>query len=623
MLSREGMLREAAPLGLTPTPSPPHKGEGGASPPMPCRRPVGCRRFRNPLPLVGRGKGWGSGRRALPTAIVAAALLLVFAPPAFAAAPCPPGTADYPPFYQSADLVDSAIAKVADYPASTEKLTGITVPHHLLADRLVALGFKAASGFSYKRIVILTPDHFRGTQKPFATTTRGFEEIDGQVTTDVAAVAELLKAGAWIEESCLFGRDHGIRAMLPFVRRYFPDTPIVPVAMSVYAARADWDRMAAALAPLVDRETLVVESTDFSHYLPEHEARRHDQQTLNVIASGSLDAIAALKQPEHADSVGLLYFQMRLQKQLFGAAPLVIANQNSQHYSTAHVDSTTSYLVILFGAFGRGYNDPPLPETQAYYFAGDVNFGRAMKKVLLDEETAKRVADEILARTRGRPLIVNLEGVILPNVPEAVDDMTLAMPADLALSWLKRLNVAGAGLANNHALDLGPSGYTETTRALDEAGIRWFGQGDVLEMPGLDVVGLSDIDTNGSEHIDLLTPALLDGLVRPDATRPVVAFVHWGREYIAEPSPRERELADQMRLRSVAAIIGAHPHVASAGVTALAGGDVAEVYSLGNFLFDQSAERASGTMVELRVFDAGTVFMRLIPLPNFFDMGKG
>jgi poly-gamma-glutamate capsule biosynthesis protein CapA/YwtB (metallophosphatase superfamily) len=73
----------------------------------------------------------------------------------------------------------------------------------------------------------------------------------------------------------------------------------------------------------------------------------------------------------------------------------------------------------------------------------------------------------------------------------------------------------------------------------------------------------------------------------------------------------------------VAAIIGAHPHVASAGVTALAGGDVAEVYSLGNFLFDQSAERASGTMVELRVFDAGTVFMRLIPLPNFFDMGKG
>ena len=101
-----------------------------------------------------------------------------------------------------------------------------------------------------------------------------------------------------------------------------------------------------------------------------------------------------------------------------------------------------------------------------------------------------------------------------------------------------------------------------------------------------------------------------------------MAFVHWGREYIAEPSRREDMLADEMRLRSVSAIIGAHPHVASAGVTALGGGDVAEVYSLGNFLFDQSASRASGALVEMRIFEQGTVFMRNIPLPNFFDMRR-
>jgi AmmeMemoRadiSam system protein B len=562
-------------------------------------------------------------RVASTAAIVALALSTHFALPALAAVPCPAGDADYPPFYQSADLFEHAVETVADYPASNEKLTGITVPHHLLADRLVALGFKAASGFSYKRIVILTPDHFRGTEKPFATTVRGFDDVDGKTQTDKAAVGQLLKAGDWIEESCLFGKDHGIRAMLPFVRHYFPGTPIVPVALSIHATRADWDRMAAALAPLVDRDTLIVESTDFSHYLPQHVARRFDQQTLNVLASGSLDAIAALQQPQHADSVGMLYIQTKLQKELFGAAPLVIANENSQRYAKTYVDSTTSYLVVLFGSFGPSYNDPDLPEAKTYYFAGDVNFGRSMKMVLLDEDAGNRIAGEILARTKGRPLIVNLEGVILPNVPEAIDDMTLAMPEDLTVSWLKRLGVAGAGLANNHALDLGAAGYAETTGALDRAGIGWFGQGDTLSLPGLDVVGLTDIDTNGSEHFDLVTPDLLDRLVRPDATRAVVAFVHWGREYVGEPSEREKDLADQMRLRSVSAIIGGHPHVASSGVIALAGGDVGEVYSLGNFLFDQSAARSSGMMVELRVFEQGTIFMRTIPLPNFFDMGRG
>jgi poly-gamma-glutamate synthesis protein (capsule biosynthesis protein) len=245
-----------------------------------------------------------------------------------------------------------------------------------------------------------------------------------------------------------------------------------------------------------------------------------------------------------------------------------------------------------------------------------------MKEALLDADAADRIADEILMRTKGRPLIVNLEGVILPNVPETIDNMTLAMPEDLAISWLKRLNVAGVGLANNHAMDLGPSGYAETTRALDAAGLKWFGQGEALQLPGLDIVGLADIDSNGSRQTDLLTPDLLDRLIREGSSNTVAAFVHWGREYVDQPAGREAALADEMRLRSVAAIIGAHPHVASGRLDALAGGDVLQVYTLGNFLFDQSAEKSSGTMLELRVFEQGTVFGRLIPLPNFFDMAK-
>lgn len=555
--------------------------------------------------------------------VIAIGLLLSFYAESFAAAPCPSDSQDFPRFYDDAGLFEHAIAKVADYTASNVRLSGITVPHHLLADRLVALGFRAASGFHYKRIVILTPDHFRKTNKPFATTARGFETVEGTVGTDKQAVSRLLAAGDWIEDSCLFDKDHGIRAMLPFVKRYFPEAVIVPVAVSIRADRADWDRMAAALAPLVDHDTLVVESTDFSHYLPQHEARLLDQQTLNVLASGLLDAIAALEQPQHADSVGALYIQTKLQRALFSAAPLVIANENSQQYANNYAAETTSYQVILFGTFGPEYNDPALAEVKTYYFAGDANFGRSMKKVLLDEDVGNRIADQIFARTKSRPLIVNLEGVILPNVPEAIDDMTLAMPEELTIPWLKRLGVVGVGLANNHAMDLGPSGYQETIRALDAAGLKWFGQGDTLGLADIDVVGLADIDTNGSKRTDLLTPALLDRLVRPDATRPVVAFVHWGREYVTEPSEREKLLADEMRLRSVSAIIGAHPHVASDGVTMLAGGDIGQVYSLGNFLFDQSANRSSGQLVELRIFAQGTVFMRTIPLPNFFDMGRG
>ncbi|WP_084569825.1 AmmeMemoRadiSam system protein B [Mesorhizobium sp. LNJC405B00] len=535
---------------------------------------------------------------------------------------CPPGDANFPSFYADPTLFTDAISAVAKLTPSNQRLTGITVPHHLLVADLVALGFHAASGFRYKRIVILAPDHFHETQKLFATTPRGFETVLGPVQADTEAVHLLEANSDMVEDSCLFAREHGVQAMLPFLHHYFPEAEIVPVAMSVKAKRGDWDRLAQALKAIVDKDTLIVESTDFSHYLPQHQARRFDQQTLNMLAAGSLDGIAALRQPDHADSVGALYIQTRLQRELFGAAPLVVANENSQAHSGDYVERTTSYVVALFGAFGPGLNNPARPDDKLYYFAGDVNFGRAMMRILVRDGVAEKIVDSVLALTRSRPLIVNLEGVILPNVPEAIDDMTLAMPTDLAIGMLKKLHVAAVSLANNHAYDLGPSGYAETLAALDAAGIAHFGQGETLALADLDLVGLTDIDTNGSRNTDLLTPALLDRLLHDNAERPVIAFVHWGREYKTEPSPREEMLADQMRLRGVTAIVGGHPHVSSEAILPLGGGDVAEIYSLGNFLFDQKAERSSGSMLELRVFSQGTIFARLIPLPNYFEMGS-
>lgn len=557
--------------------------------------------------------------------LLALALLLAGAMRAAAAPPvvCPEGDRPFAAFYDDAALFTNAIAKVAEAEPSNVRLSGIVVPHHLLADRLVALGFQAASAFRYKRIVILSPDHFRRAQLPFATTARGFETVLGPVAADAQAARTLLSASALIEDSCLFDKDHGVRAMLPFIRHYFPEAKVVPVAMSIKSGREDWDKLADALERIVDEDTLVVESTDFSHYLPQHVARSYDQQTLNVMAAGSLDQIASLRQPAHADSVGALYVQTRLQQRIFGASPLVIANANSQEWSDKAANETTSYIVALFGRFEAGFNSPAGDAVSITYLAGDTNFGRFMKTALLDETARQRVISAVRGLTHGRPLVVNLEGVILPNVPEAIDDMTLAMPEDLAIPMLKALGVTGASLANNHALDLGPSGLAETRRALTAAGIPSFSQGEALALPGLYLVGLTDIDTNGSPQTDLITPDLLDRLVQEDASRATIAFVHWGREYIAIPSAREAELADAMRLRGVPLIVGAHPHVTDGKPTALSGGETLVLHSLGNFLFDQNADRSSGALIELRAFSQGTVFARVIPLPNLYELAKG
>ncbi len=288
-------------------------------------------------------------------------------------------------FYDSSDLFDRAIDKVADYPPSNVRLTGITVPHHLLADRLVALGFRAASGQSYKRIVILTPDHFRKTDKPFATTRRGFETVKGKVATDAVAVSRLLQAGDWIEESCLFDKDHGIRAMLPFVKHYFPEAtvragghldPRRPCRLGQNGGRAGAAGRQRHAGRRIDRLLALSAAARGAPLRPadaEHPgfriARRHRR-------AAAAAARRFCRRALHPDEAAESSCSRRL--------PLVIANENSQRYSPDYVQETTSYNVILFGTFGPDYNDPPLDNVRTYYFAGDVEFRP------LDEEGAAR-----------------------------------------------------------------------------------------------------------------------------------------------------------------------------------------------------------------------------------------
>lgn len=526
--------------------------------------------------------------------------------------------------YQRDDLFRQALADAENASVSPRRLSGVTVPHHLLASHLIAEGIKAVSGVRYKRAVVLFPDHFRDTETMFATTRRDFDTVFGRLAIDGEAVAGLLARGGEVIDarSCLFGRDHGLQAILPFLRHFLPGVRVVPVAVSIASRRRDWERLAAALGPLADADTLIVQSTDFSHYLPHHAARRHDQQTLNLIAAGTFDQIARLRQPEHVDSLGALYVQLKLQREVHGAAALVVANENSQQYDPLPADETTSYMVVLFGPMPQDEPAPARRGTRHLYLGGDTSFGRAMMKALLNERASARIETEILQRTEGRPLVVNLEGVVLPNLPEGLGHMTLAMPQDLTLAWLKRLNVAAVSLANNHARDLGKSGLAETRRALETAGIVALGQGELAAIEGVELVALTDLDVNGSYRNDLITPDVLARLSGRPAERPLVALVHWGREYATDPGARERYLADELSRRGVAGLFGGHSHAASPAMQALAGGDTLHLYSLGNFLFDQGADKASGALVELAVFDQGTVFARLMPLPNLFELAR-
>jgi len=534
---------------------------------------------------------------------------------------------DFPPLEEAKpELLRAAIEKEAHPPKDAIAITGVTVPHHLLAADLIARGIWAAAGNRYDRILVLSPDHFRKSRLALATTRRGFNTALGRVASDIAAVERLLASDDVIEESNLFEHEHGITGVLPFIAAAFPGTPVVVGALSIATQQKDWDRIVEALKPILTPRTLVVQSTDFSHYLPPSVARARDQETLATIAIGDPEGVTRLHQSNHLDSKASLYVQMRLQHEVFGAASAVIANRTSFEYIPDDATST-SYVVLAFAPKPAELSRLVYDDQEIFHFGGDVMLGRWFTTPLLSEAGRAAVVEGVRSLTAGQRLIVNLEGVSTAEAPAGAPAERHVMIDGLAGPLLGGIRTVAASLANNHAYDLGPQGLEETARTLQARDIRPLRHMEFADMGAFRLLAMNFIGAADYKGYPVVARSdrkrgdgVFEEICRSDAKPPLIVFAHWGEEYRSEADAEEREIADRLAACGVSLIIGAHSHQPSARLEAAGGGRSLILHSLGNLLFDQRSPRGAGQLLELRVFRQGTFAARLIPVPNLFDL---
>jgi hypothetical protein len=118
-----------------------------------------------------------------------------------------------------------------------------------------------------RRLVVLAPNHRARLDQPALSGAAAFATPLGEVPVDTAAVARLAAGGAFTVDDRAHRDEHAIEIQLPFVQRRWPATcpAIVPVLVPHLA---DGARAAAARALAAERDegTLVLVSTDLTHY---------------------------------------------------------------------------------------------------------------------------------------------------------------------------------------------------------------------------------------------------------------------------------------------------------------------------------------------------------------------
>ena len=241
-----------------------------------------------------------------------------------------PSDEPYPALYTSKTLFIEAMEQVSQLEPSKNKVTGVIVPHHMLAPDLIAKGFAFARSGKYKRVVILCPDHFKRTKTTASVPRRSFPTILGRSALDDED-AQILLEDPLFSQSDLFSHEHAIQALLPFIIAYFPEATVLPVALSTKAPVEEWPKLAEKLSTIINEDTLLVQSTDFSHHLQQDAAKARDEESLSVLRAMDPDLIPGLHQSGNVDSKASMFILMSLQKAA-GATIEILDHKNACDY---------------------------------------------------------------------------------------------------------------------------------------------------------------------------------------------------------------------------------------------------------------------------------------------------
>jgi MEMO1 family protein len=167
--------------------------------------------------------------------------------------------------------IDDLLAR-AEPPALTDRPVALISPHagYRFSAPTAATGYKCLQGQAYQRVIVMAFSHrnaatYAGVDVPRDLT--AYHTPLGDVPLDRAACAALLGRSGFAAHPGVDRDEHSLELQLPFLQRVCPGFQLVPLLVG-RMTDADYTTAARAILPLVDANTLLVASSDCTHFGP-------------------------------------------------------------------------------------------------------------------------------------------------------------------------------------------------------------------------------------------------------------------------------------------------------------------------------------------------------------------
>ncbi len=503
------------------------------------------------------------------------------------------------------------------------------IPHHLLAKDIMEDFFSyISSQEKLKTIVILSPDHFQSgilmESNSFITIgLEGDDEKFNNLKIDILLWGKLFKENKMILNNSAVVAEHGVTTLLPYIKKYFPETNILPILIPADITIEQVEQLVKTIDENTLLSTIVVASIDFSHYLPSQAAGFHDVKSIRVLLNFEEENFKNIEVDCWQALYAARFFAKLRQKEV----PRIIEHKNSTDFSNLELEETTSYFSVVFGEkksgeiFSSSTVETFNEGVKTVLFVGDIMLDRGVED-LINQNSIYYPFQKISHFLRGIDIVFgNLEGPIINNPPEfSANSLKFAFKPEIikGIFWC---NFNLLSLANNHTLDMGKEGLEETKEWLKKYGISFVGDplsgsldnfNSSFFRDNITFLAFNQIFPFIYKEKEIIKTIKTVKSLNPDNF--LIVSLHLGEEYKLINSLSQQKLAHQLIEVGADLIIGHHPHVVQ-NIEKYQGKLI--FYSLGNFIFDQhfSPDTQQGLAVGLEIYPKNLVY-RLFPLQS-------
>jgi hypothetical protein len=189
------------------------------------------------------------------------------------------------------------------------RLKGLVCPHagYPYSGPTAAIAYKTLAGLDVQTVVILGPSHYALFEGASVANTDAYQTPLGIVPISAKARQLAGISPFVLEPRCLVQRpswwtqsskpapaagedtpdtwEHSIEVQIPFLQKVLKNFTILPVVLG----NVDPEKAAGVLAGMIDASTIVVASSDLSHYHPYDEAKALDNRCVKAVCDMNIE----------------------------------------------------------------------------------------------------------------------------------------------------------------------------------------------------------------------------------------------------------------------------------------------------------------------------------------------